>query len=950
MPKKNIIPRPPVDYTQKFMDQYTRVLELNTEDVWSNIQFLQKFILPKYTTAEKVQITGRKKGQLVYDTTQGKVSVYNGTFWETYNRTLYLGTGVGAQAIQNHMEDAVNEGILCEIGPGTFPANAVVSYDNNNPPPNVILLGYVSGTATGKTLMMKGAGKWLTTIEGDYPTADIMFRFHAEAGETMGRFAISDMAFSVGSIESVRPILTLNGNVFADIKDFITYGSYDLSFGGGIGQTGQFQGTISDCEFHWSSGHGINLGAGIPAGTPYSETNHPFQMRITRCLVDCSVSHAINLHGNMQGEVSYNTLFHDIARFGFLRSNAALRGGNTGRGVRWLNNQVWGYYRGAQMNDVWDAVFSNNILEQCGSPGFVLGAKNSGNCGNIILVGNVFRDVARLLGRPQPGADAEDPNDTGTIGSEATGILITGGESVTVGANTIESDYRRLGYGTVTSTLGDDEIIVIDNVNQGSQLGTGLSSNFPGDIIYEDDDADTPSFFGRIAVGGIGARDFMTGTDGTGSIMETIPYLDEPPDRVNQPYVIATVTNITAGATPVVTTALDHGFNTGARVWFLAVTGTMSAINNAWYTATKITSTTFSLSDFNSTGLVYGGGGTVQKGAGSTISTITLDAGAMATLTDEAYRVRWLEETTINTGVVIQAPSGGTPEIVPLMEPMYFVPSVEGVEIDVSTGTAAVSTVALTGNPDWESTIKTRLQDGSAVVLYGFDDGLLTGTKITLGVVLSVGSDTTLTLTSNGLRNYSGLFCFSIENKMRYGIIVGDQTPAENRARRVTVDWANQSIRGASIGPGHIYGECIAANNVPYVAATVLAQTITTPVDVLVIPPVLERGRQRMWRVIIQFKDAVAGDATDYVTATVSRDRGGTVTPTTGMIDIPLTDTSHLAGSRITIDGPSPVNDNIPNDDLYKVNERDLVIITFDPVNAGGNIPDVVITVEMLWW
>lgn len=76
------LPNPPVEYDQRWANQYTRELENTIVQLQSNIQQLLKSVLPNYTTTEKESLDATA-GQTVWDTTLAKASVYNGTTWET---------------------------------------------------------------------------------------------------------------------------------------------------------------------------------------------------------------------------------------------------------------------------------------------------------------------------------------------------------------------------------------------------------------------------------------------------------------------------------------------------------------------------------------------------------------------------------------------------------------------------------------------------------------------------------------------------------------------------------------------------------------------------------------------------------------------------------------------------------------------------------------------------
>ncbi len=68
-----------------------------------------------------------------------------------------------------------------------------------------------------------------------------------------------------------------------------------------------------------------------------------------------------------------------------------------------------------------------------------------------------------------------------------------------------------------------------------------------------------------------------------------------------------TVSNVTVGATPTVTTTSAHGFSNGQLVRMRVSGGTMaSVLNDVYATASSVTSTTFVI-NINTTGLTYGG-------------------------------------------------------------------------------------------------------------------------------------------------------------------------------------------------------------------------------------------------------------------------------------------------------------------------------------------------------
>lgn len=68
-----------------------------------------------------------------------------------------------------------------------------------------------------------------------------------------------------------------------------------------------------------------------------------------------------------------------------------------------------------------------------------------------------------------------------------------------------------------------------------------------------------------------------------------------------------TITNITAGYSPTVTTSAAHGFATGEAVAIRSVGGTMSALNDCFFQVTVVSSTTFTLDYVDTTGLTFSG-------------------------------------------------------------------------------------------------------------------------------------------------------------------------------------------------------------------------------------------------------------------------------------------------------------------------------------------------------
>lgn len=841
-------------------------------------------------------------------------------------------------ALQSAIEQSMVTGRPVQLLPGDYiiDTHAAANQDQFE-----ALLGGSGGSwGAGKTLVIRGAGP--KTIIRAGIASEHFFRFTASRTSPM-RLLLSDFVVEAGAMASVRPIFNIRScTVGLDGVDI--RGSYDLTSGGGWTLVGNCSGWMNNCGAYNVTTAFVNVGTGLDSGDIVEEGQHAYSLSIHRFNGRNCVGHGINIHGSYDSSITECKLYHDIARFGYNKSNAGLRGGNGGRRVRWENNTVYGFYRGAQIHDYIAGLISGNTFSHCGSPGIVAGEKDYPASG-LRIANNVVDCCARLVGRDKPASDSDDPDsdDTNSVGSEAVGMLITGGEDLYFGG-TVESDYRHTGMGTITWAAGDTTGTLVDSTFQGNGHH-GLSRNFPGDIIYLDDDGDTPSFQVRLATtGGIGSRVYKTETDGSGQVMDTVAYLADPPARVQEELVVATITGITRANPGVVTTSAPHGFNTGKSIFISGVVG-MTQVNNTWFTVTSLSSTTFSIGVNTSSYTAWSSGGRAQKGPGSITQTLTSDAPALHTMSAAAFRVRRLEEKEITTGVSdipgMAAATGGTLAWVPLQEPMYFNPGPTGSTISVGTGDP---TVTGSSSPAFSTAIDPRIDDGSVVVLYG----LVSGRWATIGVVSSVTTDTELELTGNGLRSYSGQWAFSVENKMRYGYILGDQTAAENRARRTILD-RSMAIRGHLINYGHTYTECIASAEIASKTFTIPAQTISASKH-FILSPVIPRGRQRIAEVKIAFGAAVTGDLTNFVNARVQRIRSGTATTITGMDDVELTDTAKTLGERVTITGPSPTNDEIADADLIKVNQQDHISINLYPDGTGGAIPELLVTVYMEWW
>lgn len=806
------------------------------------------------------------------------------------------------------------------------------------------LLGGSGGSwGAGKTLVIQGAGP--KTIIRAGIASEHFFRFTASRTSPM-KLVLRNFVVEVGALASIRPMFNIR-NCDVEMDNVVIRGSYDLSYGGGFTLVGNVSGYMNGCEAYNVCTAFVNVGTGLDTGDINEVGQHAQSLSIDRFRGQNCNGHGINIHGSYDSSITNCKLYHDIARFGFNKSNAGLRGGNGGRRARWQHNTVYGFYRGVQIHDYVGAIITDNELEQIGSPGIVVGAKDY-PCSAIRVADNEVLNCARLVGRDKPASDSDDPDsdDTNSVGAEAVGMLITGGDNNYIGS-TVQSDYREEGLGTITCSAGSTSATLIDNVFQGNQIH-GLSRNFPGDIIYKSDDGDTPSFLARLdTTSGIGSRVFKTNTDGTGETMDTVAYLADTPSRLQEELVVATITGITKANPGVVTTLAAHGFNTGKSIFISGVSG-MTQVNNTWFTITSLSSTTFSIGVNTSSYSNWTSGGRAQKGPGSITQALTFSSGAMDDMAAEAFRVRRLEEKEITIGVAdipgMTPATGGTLAYVPMQEPMYFNPGPTGSTITVTTGDPTVTGASGT---TFNTVIDPRIDDGAIVVLWG----LVSSRWVALGVVSTVTNDGELELTGNGLQAYTaGQWAFSVENKMRWGYILGDQTDVENRARRTILD-RSMPIRGHLINYGHTYVECIASGDRASFTFTIPGQTISA-LKRFLCRPVISRGRQRIAEVVIAFADNVTGDLTNFVNARVERIRNASANTITGMDDVELTDTDKDIGERVNIAGPSPdaVTDVIADTDLIKVNEQDHLSLTLYPDGTGGAIPDLLVTVYMEWW
>lgn len=83
MPMVIRLPSPPREYGTTWANQYTKMIEVEFQQIWNDIALLNQGVLNNYTTAEKVALTNVKEGTMIFDTTLQKACVYTSGGWET---------------------------------------------------------------------------------------------------------------------------------------------------------------------------------------------------------------------------------------------------------------------------------------------------------------------------------------------------------------------------------------------------------------------------------------------------------------------------------------------------------------------------------------------------------------------------------------------------------------------------------------------------------------------------------------------------------------------------------------------------------------------------------------------------------------------------------------------------------------------------------------------------
>ena len=80
------LPTPPHDYQRQTYNQRARTLEQEDLLIWAQIQKLILNIAPSYTTTQKNSLANMA-GQVIFDTTLGKLCVNTGSGWQTITST-----------------------------------------------------------------------------------------------------------------------------------------------------------------------------------------------------------------------------------------------------------------------------------------------------------------------------------------------------------------------------------------------------------------------------------------------------------------------------------------------------------------------------------------------------------------------------------------------------------------------------------------------------------------------------------------------------------------------------------------------------------------------------------------------------------------------------------------------------------------------------------------------
>lgn len=83
MPMVIRLPSAPREYGTTWANQYTKTIEQEFQNIWNDIARLDQYVLPAYTTAEKVTLTNIQTGSIIFDTTLQKMCVYTNGGWET---------------------------------------------------------------------------------------------------------------------------------------------------------------------------------------------------------------------------------------------------------------------------------------------------------------------------------------------------------------------------------------------------------------------------------------------------------------------------------------------------------------------------------------------------------------------------------------------------------------------------------------------------------------------------------------------------------------------------------------------------------------------------------------------------------------------------------------------------------------------------------------------------
>jgi hypothetical protein len=562
----------------------------------------------------------------------------------------YAGWG---QVFQDAVEYTEAIPDMLGVGSGTGLLDVLAAVGSSGDP---ALIGYQDeAEGAGKNIFLRGINRHLTRLVAANAAADQIMRWFGEADNRIN-LGMSGIGLEVGDIVTTRPLMTAR-NALLDVRDMEFTGNEYLSFGSGFAVVGFNTGNIAFNRFINMALVGINAGTGLDPGETTSIGNRATGLNYLFNYIENVRSNAMNIHGDRYSSMIGNTLVHDFKKYGLTKTNAGVRGGNSGLGMRAALNYAEWVFRGGQLNDKVGMLLAMNMFMASGGPGALTGSKDY-IAGNNLITSNVYYNSGRLRGWPVPGTDSDDEDSSS---SPTTGHNFLGGEAEVVAVNQGFHDYRRIGPGLISCTTASPNITLVDNYFAGSQYA-GMSHFFPGDLVYKGgatDSKDRPPFLGRISTvdqpgygvgaGGIGPRLVYSQPNGGGTLLFTIPYGTEPPSGAmvtgrsvvqtivldaNALYavgdvatlgIVKTITGISQANPGVVTMASTTGLTAGMQVVITGVSG-MTQANNGIYTLGTVTGTTVALDWDTSAFNAWTSGGILYP------------------LTGVNYRFRWLQE------------------------------------------------------------------------------------------------------------------------------------------------------------------------------------------------------------------------------------------------------------------------------------------------------------------